>query len=290
MEILRTIEELRAWRRLHWSDTIGFVPTMGFLHEGHLTLMRKASELSDHVVVSVYVNPTQFGPNEDLDSYPRDMEGDIAKCESVGVSAIFLPSNAMMYGDDFATTVEVDGGMGDNLCGASREGHFNGVTLIVSKLFNLVQPDVAVFGQKDYQQLAIIRRMVKELNFPIDVVGVPTVRERDGLAKSSRNRYLEGEHRTNATVLYRALKASNEAWAAGERDAGALLGVAQGVLDSVDGIAVDYLSLVDPEKLNLLEGTVEEARGCVMALAVHVGKARLIDNMRLDGPLPELSV
>lgn len=290
MEILRTIEELRAWRKQRWVKRIGFVPTMGYLHEGHMELVREAKRRCEEVVVSVYVNPTQFGPNEDLESYPRDLEGDMRKCEEAGATALFVPTDAMMYGADreaFATRVSVTGGMGEHLCGAHRAGHFDGVTLIVSKLLNLVQPDVAVFGKKDYQQLAIVRRMVRDLNVPVEIVGVATVREPDGLAKSSRNRYLEGVHREEATSLSRALRAAWRAWQSGERGVDVLERVARRELEGVSGEgAIDYVSCVDPESLELLSGEIEG--GCVMAMAVRVGEARLIDNLRLDEALPEV--
>lgn len=288
METLSTIEALRAWRKQRWSRRIGLVPTMGYLHEGHMELVRVARRHCDEVVVSVYVNPTQFGPGEDLDSYPRDLEGDRRKCEEAGATALFVPTDEMMYGPErsaFATRVSVAGGMGEHLCGAHRAGHFDGVTLIVSKLFNLVQPDVAVFGEKDYQQLAIVRRMVRELNVPVEIVGVATVREADGLAKSSRNRYLEGAHREEATSLSRALRAAWRAWQSGERDVSRLEAAARERLAGSSEEAIDYVTCVDPESLEVLSGEV--AGGCVMAMAVRVGPARLIDNLRLDRELPE---
>ncbi len=283
MEVLRTIEELRAWRKAR-HGSIGFVPTMGYLHEGHEALMHEALRHADELVVSVYVNPTQFGPDEDLQSYPRDFEGDRRRCEAAGAHAMFFPSDEMMYGPGFASTVQVHG-MSAHMCGEHRPGHFDGVTLVVTKLFNLVQPDVAVFGQKDYQQLAIIRRMVEDLNFPITIVGVPTVREVDGLAKSSRNRYLTGDLRQRATVLSRALRQAWRAWHDGERDTGALLATAQGVLDAEPGVTPDYVELIDADSLERHQGQI--TTGAVMALAVQVGPARLIDNLRLDAPLPE---
>ncbi len=180
MQVLDSIDALRLARR-DLPGAVGFVPTMGFLHDGHLELMRQANQRCDHLVVSIFVNPTQFGPGEDLDAYPRDPEGDRQKCEQLGCELLFMPTPDMMYAADHSTTVEVSG-LDQVLCGPRRPGHFRGVTTVVSKLFNIVQPDVAVFGQKDYQQLAIVRRMVRDLNFPVDIVGVPTVREADGLA------------------------------------------------------------------------------------------------------------
>lgn len=282
MHVLRTIEALRAWRAER-TGTVGFVPTMGYLHEGHEALMHRALEHADELIVSVYVNPTQFGPGEDLASYPRDFDGDFARCEAAGAHAMFFPSDALMYGPGFATSVQVHG-MSAHMCGAHRPGHFDGVTLVVAKLFNLVQPDVAVFGQKDYQQLAIIEQMVRDLNFPIEVVGVPTVRESDGLAKSSRNRYLEGVWRERASVLSRALVQVWQAWDCGERDSSSLLEIAHAQLGLCPEVTPDYVELIDPRSLERLVGDI--SGGAVMALAVQVGPARLIDNLRLDEVLP----
>lgn len=282
MHVLRTIEALRAWRAER-TGTVGFVPTMGYLHEGHEALMHRALEHADELIVSVYVNPTQFGPDEDLASYPRDFDGDFARCKAAGAHAMFFPSDALMYGPGFATRVQVHG-MSAHMCGAHRPGHFDGVTLVVAKLFNLVQPDVAVFGQKDYQQLAIIEQMVRDLNFPIQIVGVPTVRESDGLAKSSRNRYLTGAWRERATMLSRALVKVWQAWSGGERESSRLLEIAHAQLGLCPDVTPDYVELIDPHSLERLVGPI--LGGAVMALAVQVGPARLIDNLRLDEELP----
>ncbi len=284
MEICREIDQMRALRA-SLEGTVGFVPTMGDLHEGHLALMREAKKRCDHVIASIYVNPTQFGPDEDFDAYPRALQDDAAKCEEVGCSIVFAPSDAKIYAADHLTTVAV-AEMTDNLCGAHREGHFDGVTTIVTKLFNILDPDVAVFGQKDYQQLAVVRRMTRDLNFDVEIVGVPTVRESDGVAMSSRNRYLTEDERARATHLSEGLVAAWRAWQAGERQAERLIAQVAARFEGVEGAEIDYIDAVDPQSLELLTGAVDTSRGCVVALAVHLGAARLIDNLRLDGPLP----
>lgn len=282
MIICQTIEDFRAARGA-LQGTVAFVPTMGALHEGHLSLMRRAGQEAEHVIVSIFVNPTQFGPNEDFDAYPRILDTDAKLCESVGVEIVFAPVVDSMYPDGEATRVTV-ANMGDYLCGAHREGHFDGVTTIVTKLFNVVQPDVAVFGQKDYQQLAIIRRMTRDLLLPITIIGQPTVREDDGLAMSSRNRYLNDAQRALGANLSRGLVLSWSAWQNGERDATALLQPIEAIFEGLEGTRVDYIEAVDPDTLH------PKARfddGAVVALAVWVGQARLIDNIRLDSPLPD---
>ena len=270
---------LRRALEPHRGKTIGFVPTMGFLHEGHLSLMRQARKENDVVVVSIFVNPTQFGPNEDLDRYPRDPEGDFAKCASVGADIVWMPTTDSMYAEDHSTTVQVHD-LTEHLCGASRPGHFDGVTTIVNKLFNRIRPDRAYFGQKDYQQLAVIRRMVRDLDMPVDVIGLPIVRDADGLALSSRNKYLSAAHRQDALLLSKALTQAKVRWRQGERDADALI---QGMRDTIDAgqhTRVDYIELVDADTLRSLRTTPSE--NPVAALAVFVGETRLIDNARLD--------
>lgn len=270
---------LRRALEPHRGKTIGFVPTMGFLHEGHLSLMRQARKENDVVVVSIFVNPTQFGPNEDLDRYPRDPEGDFAKCASVGADIVWMPTTDSMYAEDHSTTVQVRD-LTEHLCGASRPGHFDGVTTIVNKLFNRIRPDRAYFGQKDYQQLAVIRRMVRDLDMPVDVIGLPIVRDADGLALSSRNKYLSAAHRQDALLLSKALTQAKVRWRQGERDADALI---QGMRDTIDAgqhTRVDYIELVDADTLRSLRTTPSE--NPVAALAVFVGETRLIDNARLD--------
>lgn len=292
MKICRDIDEFRR-ARADLEGTVGLVPTMGALHEGHLSLMEAASERADHLVVSIFVNPTQFEPGSDFEDYPRELEADAEKCEALGCELIFAPTDAVMYAEGHATTVCVEG-MTDVLCGPQRPGHFEGVTTVVTKLFNIVQPDVAVFGRKDYQQLAILKRMVRDLNLPVKVVGQPTVREADGLAVSSRNRYLNEQQRDDARALSQGLRRAWEAWQAGERRGDRLVEAArERLLKSVEAEAIDYVQVVHPETLELIggaEGGVSDGKeaddGAVMAMAVQVGEARLIDNLRLDGELP----
>lgn len=287
-EIIRTPEDFRDVRR-ELDGTVGYVPTMGALHEGHFELLRRADRRADHLVVSIFVNPTQFGPDSDYDEYPRELEEDREKCRTFGCELIFAPTEQEMYTDGHATTVSVDD-LTEVLCGPHRPGHFEGVTTVVTKLLNIVEPDIAVFGEKDYQQLAMIRRMVEDLNLPVEIVGVPTVREPDGLAVSSRNRYLDARERRDARSLSDALRIGWEAYRDGERDGRALVEHARDrLLESVEESAIDYVECVHPETLERFSGedaTIGEA-GAVLAMAVHVGEARLIDNLRLDGELPE---
>lgn len=289
MKVIDSIDAFRRARRA-LGGTVAFVPTMGFLHDGHLELMREAKRRADHLVVSIFVNPTQFAPDEDLDAYPRDPRGDRKKCEELGAELLFMPTPDIMYASDHATTVDV-AGLDEVLCGQSRPTHFQGVCTVVSKLFNIVGPDVAVFGEKDYQQLAILRRMTRDLNFPIEIVGVPTVREQDGLAISSRNKYLDGQQRRDALCLSQALARAGQSFQDGERDAERLVALAKERLhESVEAEAVDYVECVDPHSLDRLVGDkrhIDAQRGAVLAMAVQVGKARLIDNLRLDRPLPD---
>ncbi len=287
IEILRTVEEVRAWRARE-AGTVGFVPTMGDLHEGHLALAIEAGRLADRVIVSVFVNPTQFGPGEDFERYPRNLEVDAKKAQDAGAHAVFSPDVEVMYPPGDATRVRVDR-LTANLCGVNRPGHFEGVTTVVTRLFNIVRPDVAVFGQKDYQQLTVIRRMVADLHMQVDVVGYPTVREEDGLAKSSRNRYLTPEDRARATLLSSALVDTWVAWRDGERDGEELVRIASARFEGVEGTQIDYVEAVHPDTLEDYEGErarVPEEEGVVVAMAVHVGLARLLDNARLDAPLP----
>ena len=266
-----------------WSDAarargerIAFVPTMGFLHAGHTALMDEAHRHGDRVVLSIFVNPLQFGPNEDLDRYPRDLPGDLEKATAHGVDAVFLPTPANMYPPGHQTTVQVHQ-LEQGLCGGSRPGHFVGVATVVCKLFNIVRAHAAVFGEKDFQQLAIIRRMVRDLDMPIQIVSLPTVREADGLALSSRNKYLLPDERQRATALSRALFAARAACAAGQREAAALVaGVVAALKDEVTRI--DYVELRDAESLQSL---VTVDRPAVLAVAAFVGRTRLIDNVRL---------
>ena len=259
-----------------WSG-ISFVPTMGALHEGHLSLMRLVKESADdHLVVSVFVNPTQFGENEDLSSYPRDLERDAALCESVGCDILFCPSVDEMYGDAKTTVTVAE--LTDRLCGASRPGHFDGVTTVVTKLFNIVQPDVAVFGQKDYQQLATIRKMVVDLNFPIEIVGAPIVREPDGLALSSRNVRLTPAFRSDAVALSRGLFAARDAFVHGARDVVAIKRIVRDAIEKTGTLSIDYVDAVDPDTLLPLSGDADRV---TLLAAIFAGDVRLIDNITL---------
>ncbi|MCB2198037.1 pantoate--beta-alanine ligase [bacterium] len=277
---LQTATEMREWSQLQHASgkRIGFVPTMGFLHEGHLTLVDIAAEQSDLVVVSIFVNPTQFGPNEDFDKYPRDMEGDLAKLEARGVVAVYLPEISSMYPDGYATYVAVER-LGDHLCGASRPNHFRGVTTVVTKLFHAVHPDVAVFGQKDAQQAAIIKRMTIDLDFGTEIILGPILREKDGLAMSSRNVRLSDVHRAQAPALQRGLKSAWKLYNAGVRSATDLKREVETTLkqDAPDG-RVDYIEIVDLDQLQPV-ATIDVP--ALLAIAVFFGDVRLIDNVEL---------
>lgn len=279
MEVIESVSKMqsRAEELRLEGRTIGFVPTMGFLHEGHLELMRVARRLADKVIVSIFVNPTQFGPKEDFEKYPRDREGDLAKVESVPVDIAFLPKASEMYPEGSRTTVSVKG-LTQHLCGLSRPGHFDGVTTVVAKLFNITKPHVAVFGQKDYQQLAVISRMVSDLNMDLEIVGVPTVREQDGLAMSSRNAYLSKEERASALCLKKALDKAARLFSSGERDPGLLRLEMEGIIRAHPFTEIDYVSVCDPVTLEELAKPQAQA---LAALAVKVGKTRLIDNCLL---------
>lgn len=256
------------------GETIGFVPTMGYLHAGHLSLMRIARPKCDHLVVSIFVNPLQFGPNEDLDRYPRDERGDFAKCESQGVDVLFFPTPSTMYPDGFQTRITA-GPLASPLCGASRQGHFDGVVTVVLKLFNLVQPTLSVFGAKDYQQFQVIAAMVRDLNLTVEVEAGPIVREDDGLAMSSRNVYLSDEQRLQALSLNRALARAEQDVAGGERRVATLLARARAFIAANPLADIDYVELLDAEKLTPVDHI---ERPAVLALAVRFGPTRLIDN------------
>ncbi|MGH3689359.1 MAG: pantoate--beta-alanine ligase [Microbacterium sp.] len=276
MRILRTISEVRAAIReaRRASSTIGLVPTMGAFHDGHLSLMRAARAASDLVVVSLFVNPTQFGANEDLSAYPRDEVRDAALAEAEGVDILFAPAASEIYPDGFATNIHV-AGLTDVLDGASRGAHhFDGVATVVTKLFGIVRPDAAYFGQKDAQQVLVVRQVVRDLDLDMRIVACPIVREADGLAMSSRNVYLDAGARAQATALNRALDAAAAAFDAGERDAGMVLAVAHRVLDDA-GIGPEYLELRDAVTLQPVTRVEADA---LLAVAAHVGAARLIDN------------
>ena len=279
MRILKTIAEAQsACARLRGEGRIlGLVPTMGALHEGHLSLVRAARAVSDVVVVSIFVNPTQFGPNEDFSKYPRTFEADCAMLERAGVDLIFAPTVDEMYPAGASTFVVVEG-VSDRLDGASRPGHFRGVTTVVSKLFHIIGPHTAFFGQKDAAQVAVLRKMVRDLNFPLQIVVCPIVREADGLALSSRNRYLSKTERGEALVLHRALKAVEDATVSGEKSAQRLVEIARAVFAEEPGVRVDYISVVDPDTL---EDVADVRDGALVAVAAFVGSTRLIDNILL---------
>lgn len=279
MRLVTTIAELREAVRgaRQAGKRIGFVPTMGFLHEGHKALMAAARQETDFVVVSIFVNPMQFGPSEDLARYPRDLERDTALCASVPVDLLFHPPVSEVYPDGFQTKVTV-GALTSGLCGASRPGHFDGVATVVTKLFGMVQPDVAFFGQKDAQQVAVIQRLVTDLNLPVEIRPVPTVREPDGLALSSRNTYLSPAEREAALVLSRTLFWADAQVKAGERDLGALRAAMIGRIEAEPLARIDYIEIVDPLTL---QPVTELAGPALAALAVRIGSTRLIDNLRL---------
>ncbi len=276
MQIIKNIEELRSiireWRKEGFS--VGLVPTMGYLHEGHKSLIVKAVSENDRVVVSDFVNPTQFGVNEDLSSYPRDIDRDAALCQKAGASLIFHPEPEEMYFKDNCTFVDMDS-LTKGLCGRTRPTHFRGVCTVVSKLFHIVTPDRAYFGEKDAQQLAVIRRMVRDLNFAITIVGCPIVREPDGLAMSSRNTYLNKEERKAALILHKSLVIGEEMMKAGERDAAAVKEAITANIESEPLARIDYVEIVDAETL---ENTARIERSVLTAAAVYIGSTRLIDN------------
>lgn len=273
------VAELREAVRILRKDrgSIGLVPTMGYLHEGHLSLVRRSISENRSTVVTIFVNPLQFGPNEDYEAYPRDLEKDCLLLEKEGVDVVYCPKPEDLYHPDHSTYV-VEERVSRDLCGASRPGHFRGVCTIVLKLFLLTGPDRAYFGEKDFQQLQVIRRMVRDLNVPVEIRGCPIVREKDGLALSSRNVYLSPSERLSALALNRSLKAAKALYDSGERNAGKLVGCVREGLFSDPALRVEYIELRDAEELSVLE-TVD--RPAVLALAVRVGKTRLIDNVKL---------
>ena len=277
MRRVTSIKEMAAIGRALYrlGKSVGFVPTMGYLHEGHLSLVRRAKRENQVVVVSVFVNPTQFGPNEDLDRYPRDLERDARLLEAEGVDYLFTPTAEEMYPEGYSTWVEVEN-LTEGLCGAKRPGHFRGVATVVTKLFNLVKPTRAYFGEKDFQQLQVIKRLVSDLNLDVEVVGCPIVREPDGLAMSSRNAYLSPEERESAVALYRALQLAKRLFEGGERDAETVKRKVREFLESYPLVkGVDYVEVVSADTLKPVK-TIKE--GDLIALAVFVGNARLIDN------------
>ena len=278
--LVKEIKELRnlikAWKRDGLS--VGYVPTMGALHEGHESLIKRAVEENDKVVVSVFVNPTQFGPNEDFDSYPRNINKDLELCVNAGAAIVFNPEPSEMYYGDKSTSVSVSG-LTSVLCGAKRPGHFDGVCLVVSKFLNIVTPDKAYFGEKDAQQVAVIKRMVRDLNIDVEIVACPIIREEDGLAKSSRNTYLSEDERKAALVLSRSLEIAKDALRKGERNANNIKNAIKEVLNSEPLAKIDYVEIVDSDSLKSVE-IIE--RNVLIPIAVYIGKTRLIDNFTFE--------
>ena len=282
MQVIKTIQAMkeRSSQARGEGEVIVFVPTMGFFHEGHLSLMREGRKLGDLLVVSLFVNPTQFGPNEDFKNYPKDFERDRKMAEGVGTDILFAPEAGEIYPPDHQTLVRVEK-VTQNLCGRSRPTHFQGVTTVVTMLFEIVMPHVAIFGEKDYQQLVTIKQMVRDLHMNVEVVGMPTVREADGLAMSSRNTYLLPEERKAALSLYRSLQKAKELLQKGERDADRILQEMKRILQSEPLVNIDYAQICDArtlEDVNRIEGDV------VVALAAYLGKTRLIDNLVFRNP------
>ena len=280
MRVIEKIKDLKAVIRSQKSSgkTIGLVPTMGYLHDGHLSLVKASRDENDFTIMSIFVNPTQFGPNEDFDSYPRDMERDTKLAEAAGVDVIFAPSKDEMYPDGYKTYVEVED-ITNVLCGKSRPGHFRGVTTVVAKLFNIVEPDKAYFGQKDAQQVIVLRKMVKDLNMNLEIVTCPIVRESDGLAMSSRNTYLSPEERSGALVLSQSLFEAEKIIKDGERDAAKIIGYIKNRISQVEIAEIDYVEITDIDDLK----SVEHIAGKVLiALAVRFGRTRLIDNVIVE--------
>ena len=280
MKVLRTIQEIQAFSKAakDAGKSVGLVPTMGALHEGHLTLMRRARQENDVVIASVFVNPTQFGPNEDFDAYPRRFEEDCKKLETVPVDAVFHPEPKEMYPEGYCTYVNVDGDITKKLCGAQRPGHFRGVATVVTKLMNLSRADRAYFGQKDAQQVVVVKRFVSDLNIPTEVVMVPIVREESGLARSSRNQYLSAEEKEAALVLSRSLKKGKAAFDGGEKDVETLKKIVRDEIETEPTAVIDYVDIYSfPELLPIAK--IEAP--ALLAIAVKIGKTRLIDNMIL---------
>ncbi len=271
---------MQAWskNKKKQSRTLCFVPTMGYLHQGHVSLMEKGKPLCDDLVLSIFVNPTQFGPNEDLDSYPTNIKNDLALAEKAGVTAVFLPRKENIYPENFQTEIKLLS-LPNHLCGKFRPVHFAGVAVVVTKLFNIVMPDKAVFGMKDYQQLRIIRQLVKDLDFDIEIVAGDIIREKDGLAMSSRNAYLSESQRTSALSLSRSLNLARELMAGGEKNASGIRSKIESLIHSFPETAVEYISFCKPETLEEIEVIEKKV---LLALAVKVGKTRLIDNALID--------
>jgi len=279
MNIIMSVTEMQAFSDAcrKQGKTIAFVPTMGYLHQGHAHLMQEGRKLGDILIVSIFVNPTQFGPGEDFEKYPRDWDRDAQLCASAGVDVIFAPTAEEMYPQGYQTSITVSQ-VSQNLCGVSRPTHFQGVATVVAKLFSCTKPHVALFGEKDFQQLAVIKRMVRDLNVDVRIIGVPTVREQDGLAMSSRNTYLNADERRSALSLSRGLARARELFQQGERSALVLIGTVREIIEKETCATVDYIQVCDIETLQDIDVISQPA---VMALAVKIGKARLIDNIVL---------
>jgi len=276
MQTIHPLADMTCWSNeiIAGSRTIALVPTMGYFHEGHLSLMRLAKHLADRVVVSLFVNSLQFGPSEDFSRYPRDLARDSRMASDEKVDVLFVPTDREMYNPDFNALARVDG-ITDTLCGKQRPGHFEGVTTVVAKLFNIVKPHIAIFGQKDFQQLSVIRKMVRDLNWDIEIIGHPIVREENGLAMSSRNTYLSREEREKSLCLYTAIQHAKTRFRNGLTDAELLKSEIHDIILTYSGVSIDYISLVDKDNLSDLK---EIDSNSVLALAVKVGKIRLIDN------------
>ena len=280
MRVVKSVKEVRdavkEWKAQGLS--VGFVPTMGYLHEGHESLIKKAVKDNDRVVVSIFVNPMQFGPTEDLDKYPRDLERDSKLCENAGANLIFHPEKEEMYFEEFSSYVDTNG-LSDELCGNSRPIHFRGVCTVVTKLFNIVNPDRAYFGEKDAQQLAIIRRFVRDLNIDIEIIGCPIIREEDGLAKSSRNTYLSKEERQAALILSQSLNLAKDAINSGERNSSVVIDIISNSIKKEPLAKIDYIEVVDSLSMKPVK-TIEKS--VLVAIAVYIGKTRLIDNFTFN--------
>ena len=281
METIRSIADMRAWRAAHSGASVAIVPTMGALHEGHVSLIKRAQQEADKVVVSIFVNPIQFDDTSDLENYPQTVDDDLIACSEAGVDAVFLPSREDMYPDGYATFTEVVGPMANTLCGATRPGHFRGVTTVVLKLFNMVQPQFAVFGEKDLQQALIIQRMISDLHIPIQLVVGQTIREADGLPLSSRNARLSAEARIKAAAVPQAIDKANKLFLEGDAESMHLLEIVYNDLLVHPGVDVDYAQIV---QLKDFEEVTKASRGDLLAVAVVVDGVRLIDHILLGGP------
>ena len=279
MQLIKHLSEMRNYvNRIEKGKSVGFVPTMGYLHEGHLGLIKRARQDCDEVVVSIFVNPTQFGVGEDYHSYPRDLARDIELCKQEGVDVVFVLSREEMYPDGYSTFVKVEGELSSTLEGSSRPGHFQGVCTILTKLFNIISPDFSYFGEKDYQQALVVKRLVRDLNLRTQIVVLPTVREKDGLAVSSRNSYLNKEERRAATVLHESLEKAKQLIKEGKRDPALVVSKMKDLIKAEPLAEIDYVAVVDPETLRKVERIRKEV---LVVVAVKIGEIRLIDNAKI---------